>query len=211
MNRLAAQMQFLLTCDQLKNIIRTTTLHNGSRMENSAEHSWHLALMALTLAEHAPAGTDMNRVIQLLLLHDLVEIYAGDTFFDVSAADLQQQAEQEWQAAKQLFGLLPEDQQKHFLDLFEEFETQKTPEAQYARALDALQPMLLTWGQGGLGCTEKHPDLTMERLLKLKEKHLRRFPVLWEFVLELLQDAVKAGILHSTPGAEENASEHHPA
>ena len=195
MERLAAQIQFLLTCDQLKNVIRTTTLHDGSRQENSAEHSWHLALMALTLAEHAPAGTDMQQVVRMLLIHDLVEIYAGDTFFAVSEADLLEQQQKEAEAASALFGLLPADQGLHFRKLWDEFEAQQTPEAQFARALDALQPMLLTWGGMGKGCTDKFPDLTREKLLGLKQKHLERFPTLWSCATQVLDEAAGRGVL----------------
>ncbi|GEM44607.1 HD domain-containing protein [Deinococcus cellulosilyticus] len=197
MERLAAQIHFLLVCDQLKTVIRTTTLHDGSRYENSAEHSWHLALMAVTLSEHAPKGTDIQKVVRLLLVHDLVEIHAGDTFFAVSAAGLQEQSEKEAQAASALFGLLPADQQQEFQTLWEEFEAQETREAHFAKALDALQPMLLTWGGNGLGCTERHPDLTREKLLDLKQKPLQRFPSLWAYARQLLDQAASRGTIPS--------------
>lgn len=195
MQRLAAQIQFLLTCDQLKNVIRTTTLHDGSRFENSAEHSWHLALMALTLSEHAPDGTNIQQVVQMLLIHDLVEIYAGDTFFAVSEAGLLEQQQKETEAASALFGMLPEDQGLQFRKLWDEFESQQTPEAHFAKALDALQPMLLTWGGKGVGCTEKHPDLTREKLLGFKQKHLHRFPTLWDYAKQVLDEAALRGVL----------------
>jgi putative hydrolase of HD superfamily len=199
MPRLDDQIAFLLTCDQLKNVTRTTRLHDDSRFENSAEHSWHLALMVLTLGESAPAGTNLNRVTELLLVHDLVEIYAGDTFFDVSSEAHRQQAEDEGRAAGRLFSLLPEDQRGRFHGLWQEFEARQTPEARFARALDALQPLLLSWGPGGVGCTARHPDLTRERLLGLKQRHLEDFPDLWAYTQRLLDTAVRNGTMPAAP------------
>lgn len=192
---LDARIAFLLTCDQLKGVTRTTRLHDDSRFENSAEHSWHLALMVLTLGESAPVGTNLTRVTELLLVHDLVEIYAGDTFFDVSSETQRQQAERERRAAVRLYSLLPEDQRGRWQGMWEEFEARETPEARFARALDALQPMLLTWGPGGTGCTARHPDLTRERLLGLKQQHLEAFPALWAYTQRLLDTAVRNGTL----------------
>lgn len=195
MTRLTAQLDFLLTCDRLKSVSRTTFLHDGSRAENSAEHSWHLALMALTLGEYAPAGTDLERVIRLLLVHDLVEIGAGDLHFDAGAAAQAAQMKAEEQAAIQLFGLLPAPQAAEFLALWHEFEAQQTTEARFARALDALQPMLLTWGRGGVGCQARFPDLTRARVLALKEPRLSEFPALWQAAQQLLAEAAAAGIV----------------
>lgn len=197
--RLAAQIDFLLACDQLKQVQRTTFLFDGSRAENSAEHSWHLALMALTLAEYAPPDADINRVLRLLLVHDLVEIYAGDTHFDTDAAGKAAQQASEVRAAEQLFALLPPDQQALFHDLWQEFEAQETPEARFAKALDALQPMLLTWGQtaggvSGVGCAESYPELTRQRVLTLKEPRLQEFPALWKLAQDLLKRAEQNGL-----------------
>ncbi|WP_261664200.1 HD domain-containing protein [Deinococcus sp. Marseille-Q6407] len=197
---LAAQLDFLLSCDRLKSVVRTTRLHDGSRPENSAEHSWHLALMALTLAEYAPAGTDMAQVVRLLLVHDLVEIGAGDLHFDAQAEALAAQAAAEAKAAKQLFGLLPEPQAAKFTALWQEYEVQRTPESRFAKALDSLQPMLLTWGQtadgaGGLGCAGAVPELTVRRVLKLKRSALADFPQLWQAAERLLQEAERAGVI----------------
>lgn len=203
MPRLDDQITFLLSCDRLKGVERTTFLHDGSRPENSAEHSWHLALMALTLGEYAPPGTDLGQVVRLLLVHDLVEIHAGDTFFDVTGAQLAQQSENERRAAQALFGLLPAPQGEQFQTLWEEFEAAQTPEARFARALDALHPMLLTWGEGAPGCADRHPDLNRERVLRLKEPRLGEFPALWALAQEMLQEAQKTGLL---PPEQETAS-----
>lgn len=192
--RLRAQIGFLMTCDRLKTVQRSTFLHDNSRPENSAEHSWHLALMALTLAEHAPPTTDTGHVVRLLLVHNLVEIHAGDLHFAADQATQERQTKAEGEAAQTLFSLLPRDQRATFHALWEEFEAQHTAEARFARALDALQPMLLTWA-GGSGCSEQEPELTAERVLHLKEPRLREFLALWALAQTVISEAVTAGTL----------------
>ncbi|MDB9495587.1 HD domain-containing protein [Spirulina major CS-329] len=154
--RLMAQVRFIVEIDRLKTVLRQTKLADGSRRENSAEHSWHLALMAIALADYAPLGVDLHRAIALLLVHDLVEIDAGDTFcYDVAGnAD---KAEREQRAADRIFGLLPSDQGQDYRELWDEFEAGETVTAQFAIALDRLQPFLLnlanhggTWREHGI-------------------------------------------------------------
>ncbi|GAA1456658.1 HD domain-containing protein [Nocardiopsis exhalans] len=146
--RLNAQLRFILEVDKLKRVLRQNLLVDGSRRENSAEHSWHLALSARTFAEHAPEGTDIDRVTEMLLIHDIVEIDAGDTFlFD--QVNTETQAERERAAADRLFPLLPEDQAVRARELWEEFEARLTPEARFARAVDRLAPMLANWHNEG--------------------------------------------------------------
>ncbi len=137
--RLDAQMAFLTEACRLKSITRATTLCDGSRPENSAEHSWHLALYALVLSEHAPDGVDPARVIRMLLLHDLVEIDAGDTPI-YAQADRAAIARAETAAADRIFGLLPPDQAETMRALWDEFEAAQTPDARFAKALDRFQP-----------------------------------------------------------------------
>jgi len=146
---LAQQISFVLEADRLKTVLRQSTITDGSRHENSAEHSWHLALMALTLAEHAPPGTDLGRVTAMVVLHDLVEIDAGDLFLYSDAAAQARQEEAERAAADRLFAILPGAQAARLRGLWEEFEERRTPEARFARALDRLQPMLLNMQTGG--------------------------------------------------------------
>lgn len=146
--RLNAQLRFLLEVDKLKRILRQNLLVDGSRRENSAEHSWHLALTARTFAEYAPEGTDVDKVVEMLVLHDIVEIDAGDTFlFDQVSS--QTQAERERAAADRIFPLLPEDQAERARALWEEFEARVTAEARFARAVDRLSPMLANWHNEG--------------------------------------------------------------
>lgn len=146
---LQSQLRFVLEADRLKTVTRQSPIADGSRRENSAEHSWHLALMALVLAEHAPPGTDLCRVSTMLLLHDLVEIDAGDLFLYADADAHARQEESERAAADRIFAILPGTQAAGLRALWEEFEERRTPEARFARALDRLQPMLLNMQTGG--------------------------------------------------------------
>lgn len=193
MDRLRAQIAFLLTCDRLKSVTRQNRLHDGSRDENAAEHSWHLALMALTLAEYAAPDTNMGRVVELLVIHDLVEVYAGDAYFELPGEALAAHALKEAEAADRLFALLPSGQQRHFRGLWDEFEARQTPEARFACALDALHPLLMTWGPGGKGSA--YLDLTAQRVLARKREVLGEFPQLWALVEQTLAEAVNTGIL----------------
>ncbi|MCV3270870.1 HD domain-containing protein [Roseobacter sinensis] len=147
-DRLSAQIAFLNEADKLKSVLRASRLHDDSRFENSAEHSWHVMLHALVLAEHAPEGVQAARVLQMLLIHDLVEIDAGDTPIhgevDVAAQEAAEQA-----AADRLFGLLPEDQAAAYRALWEEFEAAETRDAQFAKAIDRLTTPLANLENGG--------------------------------------------------------------
>ena len=146
--RLLAQMEFLREVDKLKNVLRRTSLMDGSRRENSAEHSWHISLAAMILAEYSNQPVNMLRVLQLLLMHDIVEIDAGDTFaFDMAAKA--SQADRENLAAERIFGLLPTDQRATFLELWAEFEGGETAEAKFAAALDRLLPVLTNFANEG--------------------------------------------------------------
>ncbi|WP_244504568.1 HD domain-containing protein [Jannaschia faecimaris] len=145
-------MSFLKEADRLKSVMRATRLADGSRHENSAEHSWHLTLYALTLADHAPSGVRIERVVRMLILHDLVEIDAGDTpIFGTGSAtqDADEQA-----AADRIFGLLPEAQARDFRELWDEFEAAETPDAVFAKSLDRFQPPTLNLANGGGSWTD---------------------------------------------------------
>jgi putative hydrolase of HD superfamily len=149
MDPLDSQLRFLSEADQLKTVLRQSTLIDVSRQENSAEHSWHLALMALVLQGHAPAGTDISRVVAMVLLHDLVEIDAGDLFVYAGEEAQARQEVAERAAADRIFALLPAPQAATFRALWDEFEERRTQEAKFARALDRLQPMLVNYQTGG--------------------------------------------------------------
>jgi len=146
---LERQIRFVLEADLLKTVARQSRITDGSRHENSAEHSWHLAVMALALAGHAPPGTDLARVMAMLVVHDMVEIDAGDLFVYADSAALARQEEAEHAAADRIFALLPDPQAAAVRGLWDEFEERRTQEARFARALDRLQPMLLNMRTGG--------------------------------------------------------------
>jgi putative hydrolase of HD superfamily len=173
-DRLSRLVAFLAVVYLLKTVVRNTRITDGSRNENSAEHSWHLALMATTFAEHAPPGADINHAIELLLLHDIVEIDAGDTdCYD--AEGYRTKAARETAAADRLFGLLPDDQADRMRALWQEFEANETPSARYANALDRLQPMLLVrharYRDWALRATTREQVLG-RRLSELSSRHV---------------------------------------
>ncbi|WGX94307.1 HD family hydrolase [Nocardioides sp. L-11A] len=146
--RLAAQLRFVAEADKLKTVLRASPLAAADRRENDAEHSWHLALMVVLLAEYADEPIDVGHAVKLVVIHDLVEIYAGDSpVFVPGAAD--DQEERESAAADRLFGLLPLDQASELRALWDEFEAGVTPEARFGKAMDRLEPMLLNWLAGG--------------------------------------------------------------
>ncbi len=146
--RLADQLAFIIEMDRLKHVLRRSPLADGSRRENSAEHSWHLAVMAMTLAEYANDPIDVAKVLRMVLVHDIVEIDAGDTFA-YDATGYEDKDEREQRAADLLFGLLPDDQAAEFRALWDEFEQRATPEARFANALDRLAPLTLNYLNGG--------------------------------------------------------------
>lgn len=197
MERLERQIAFVRELDKLKSVQRQTWLMDASRRENSAEHSWHIAVMALVLAEYAPGDDlDLGRVLQMLLVHDVVEIDAGDTFCYDRAA-VAGQAAHEMRAAERLFGLLPPDQARHFRQLWEEFEAQQTPESLMANALDRLQPILNNYYSGGKSWRAN--GITRDQVQERNRVAAGGAPVLWEHIEDLLQRAVRRGILKEKP------------
>jgi putative hydrolases of HD superfamily len=146
--RLRAQLEFIAEADKLKTILRASPLAAADRRENDAEHSWHLALMVLLLAEYADEPIDVGHAVKLVIIHDMVEIYAGDSpVFD--AAAVVDQVEREIAAAERLFTMLPPDQAGEIRALWDEFEAAQTPEARFCKAMDRLEPMLLNWVNRG--------------------------------------------------------------
>ena len=195
--RLSQQIQFIQEIDQLKQVLRQSLLMDGSRQENSAEHSWHLALMAIALADYAPEGVDLSKAIKLALLHDLVEIDAGDTFcYDIAAN--QDKALREVKAADRIFGLLPKDQGTELRALWEEFEAQVTPTAKFAGALDRLQPLL--HNQQTQGGTWKIHGINRSQVMQRMQPIKTGAPALWPFILQVIEDCIAAGYLE--PGRD---------
>ena len=190
MLRFEQQLLFLKEIEGMKQILRQTMLADYSRQENDAEHSWHFAVMAMILAEYADPEVNLYRVLKMALVHDLVEVYAGDTFaYDEQGNRDKEQREQ--QAADRIFGMLPEDQGKELRSLWEEFDAMETKDALYAACIDRLQPFINnyytqghTWRRGGVT-----PQQVYQRMEPVK----RGTPKLWEFVEFVIQDGKRKG------------------
>ncbi len=191
--RFKRQIEFILEVDKLKQIFRRTTLLDRSRQENSAEHSWHIALIVLVLSEYADEDhLDFLHVIKLLLAHDLVEIDAGDTYcYDESG--VQDQNAREKKAADRIFSLLPEDQAKSFRVLWDEYEDRKTPESRFANALDRFQPLLHNYFTRGH--TWRQYGIQKKQVLARMQPVDEGSSFLWDYVVSLIDDAVEKGFL----------------
>lgn len=187
--RLDAQFAFLMEADKLKQVIRATTLADGSRRENSGEHSWHLALYTLVLADHAGPGVCIDRVVKMLLLHDLVEIDVGDVPIHSANGEAHGSAEvaaAEARAADRIFGLLPADMGTELRALWEEFEAAETPDAVFAKSLDRVQPVLHNLASGGGSWTEY--QVIFDQLeARVGQKVARGAPRIWTYVRARLQ------------------------
>jgi putative hydrolase of HD superfamily len=196
-SRLARQVQFIVEVDKLKDIYRQTVLIHSGRAENDAEHSWHLCLLVIVLAEHANLpNLDLLRVLKMLIIHDLVEIDAGDTF----AYDAQRMADQyarETQAAERIFGLLPDDQTREFRALWEEFEAKETAEARFASAVDRFQPVLLNLLTQG-SAWRRH-GVTHDRVVARNRPIAEGSSALWDYAEAMLREAVQDGRLPPGP------------
>ena len=182
---LLKQMEFLIEIDKVKSIYRKSKTFSGEKYENDAEHSWHICLMAMVLSKHSHEPIDVNKVIKMLLIHDIVEIDAGDTFLYAENRD--EVFEKEKQAAERIFGLLPEVQRTEFFDLWLEFEEKKTPEAKFAGSIDRLQPMLAnflndgsTWKENGV----KYDQVYQKNKVIDEGSH-----ALWDYAENILMQA----------------------
>ena len=190
MERLKKQMEFIVEVDKVKNIIRQTYLADGNRKENDAEHSWHLALMAVLLKEYSNEEVDLAKVVPMVLIHDLVEIDAGDTYaYDEAGAETKR--ERETKAADRIFGMLPEDQCKWFRELWEEFEAYETPEAKFAHVLDNCQPLLLNDASNGRSWAEH--GVRKSQIYKRNEHTSEGSVEIWEYMKELIDKHIRLG------------------
>lgn len=188
--RLDQQLSFILEIDKLKTVLRQTLLIDKSRRENSAEHSWHLAVMAMLLAEYAVEPIDQLRTIKMLLIHDIVEVDAGDTFAYDTAGNSDKD-EREQRAADRLFGLLPVEQGRELRALWDEFEGRQTTESKYANALDRLQPLLHNWHTEG-GTWRIH-NVSRDKVLKRMEPVKIGMPEIYPLIEKIVADACRAG------------------
>ena len=191
-DRLERQIRFILEIDALKGVLRQTHLVGAGRRENSAEHSWHVAVMAVVLAEHANQPVDVGRVVRMLLLHDVVEVDAGDTYVYDPVATAGKN-EREARAADRLFGMLPADQGRDLRALWEEFEEQTTPEARFAAALDRLIPVLHNCATGGRSWREH--GITADRVIGRNQRMGEGSRALWSYALARIREAVARGDL----------------
>jgi len=191
-DRLEKQIGFIVEVDKLKQVLRQSYLTDRTRKENDAEHSWHLALMTVLLFEYGQDGIDVLRVVKMVLVHDVVEIDAGDTFaYDKQGHETK--AEREGMAADRIFNLLPADAAEEVFELWNEFELRQTPEARFAAALDRFQPILLNYHSGGK--TWKDHGITVNQVLDRNRHMGEGAPELWAYAKRLIDQAVEKGYL----------------
>lgn len=190
--RLKKQMEFLLEVDKLKFIQRQTYLSDGKRKENDAEHSWHLAMMAVLLAEHSNEELDLVKVITMVLIHDIVEIDAGDTYA-YDAAGNESKRQREVKAANRIFHILPQDQAKKLRDIWEEFEAYETPEAKFAHVCDNVQPLMLNDATKGLSWKEH--EVKKSQVLARNQRIAQGSVTMRNYVDEMINKNVESGNL----------------
>lgn len=192
MDNLSKQVDFIKEIDKLKYIQRKTKLFNSERNENDAEHSWHLAMMAIVLAEHSNEKIDLLKVIKMVLIHDIVEIDAGDIFLYDTQMN-HGNTEEETKAAKRIFGLLPENQAEEFIQIWEEFEKGETNEAKFAKSMDRFEPLLQnTSNNGG---TWKEFDVDHEKVYEKKKVIDKGSNTIWNYAKNVINESVEKGIL----------------
>ena len=190
MERLEQQMNFIMEVDKLKNIIRQNYISDGSRKEDDADHSWHLALMCVLLREYSNEEINLAKAMTMVLIHDIVEIDAGDTYAYDDEGN-QSKAQRELAAADRIFHLLPGDQADHLRGLWDEFEEGITAEAKFASTLDKIQPLLLNAKSGGISWKEHKVKLS--QIMKRNEKTKEGSDVLWDYELKVIQEQIEKG------------------
>lgn len=192
MERILQQIAFIHEIDKVKYIQRKTRLFDSERCENDAEHSWHLAMMTMVLAEHSNVPIDVLKVLKMVLIHDIVEIDAGDIFL-YDAQQNHTNTEAEHMAAERIFGLLPSEQAADFIEIWDEFETGLTPEAKFARAMDRLEPLLQNFSNKG--GTWKTYDVGFDKVFDKKQAIEHGASDLWDFAKTILNQSVELGYL----------------
>lgn len=190
--KIKKQIEFIITIDEMKNVLRRNLVVDGSRRENDAEHSWHLAVMAMILEEYSADKVDISKVLKIALVHDLVEVYAGDTFaYDVKGNE--DKLDREIMAAEKLFGMLGDGQGDEIRALWDEFEAKETPESKYANAIDRLQPLILNYLTNGH--TWKLGDVHAPQIYKRMDIIRTATPELWHIVEGIISTSIEAGLL----------------
>lgn len=188
--RFEDQIKFILEIDKEKNILRQTHLSNNGRRENDAEHAWHMAIMIYLLREYANHEIDLAKTMMMALIHDVVEIDAGDTYA-YDSAGLATQKEREEKAAERIFGLLPEEQREEMKALFQEFEDYETPEARFAHVMDNFQPLLLNHSNNGNDWREH--GVAKSQIYKRNSKTGTGSEEIWQYMQQLIEENVKKG------------------
>ncbi|MBQ8804268.1 MAG: HD domain-containing protein [Tyzzerella sp.] len=192
MTRLEEQIAFIVEIDKVKNVFRQSYLADGKRRENDAEHSWHIALMAVLLQEYVGEPVDVAKVMTMVLIHDLVEIDAGDTYaYDLDG--IATKRERELAAAERIFGMLPEDQGANFRALWEEFEEYETADAKFAHLLDNFQPLLLNIASGGISWKEH--EVRKAQIYKRNEKIEETSKPIWEYMKKVIDENIEKGFI----------------
>lgn len=191
-DRMIQQIAFIHEIDKLKYIQRKTRLFNSDRSENDAEHSWHLAMMTIVLAEHSNTKIDVLKVLKMVLIHDIVEIDAGDIFL-YDQVNSHSNTEEERKAAERIFGMLPDDQAKELMEIWEEFEAGKTEEAKFAKAMDRLEPLLQN--VSNKGGTWKEFDVDYSNVYKTQLVIKDGSAAIWNVAEPMIEDSVKKGFL----------------
>lgn len=191
-DRLKSQLEFLVEIDKMKSVLRRTLIIDGSRRENDAEHSWHLAMLAMVLEEYSEREINISRVVRMCLVHDLVEVYAGDTFaYDEKGYE--DKLARENAAADKLFSMLPPEQGSEFRALWEEFDEAQTADAMYAAAMDRLQPIMNNFMTNGH--TWREGKVTSDKVLDRMQKIKQATPELWPVVEYIVNTSIERGIL----------------
>lgn len=199
-NRLQGQLAFFREIDKLKQVFRQTLLLDGSRLENDAEHSWHLAMMALTFKDYAPTpDIDIGKVLKLVILHDLVEIDAGDVY-TYDDFDPEEKRRKEQAGADRIFNILPKDQADELMDLWHEYEAKATPEALFAGAMDKLQPFLHNYYVDH-NSWRLH-DVPKARVIEKMSIIKKGAPKLWDLTMQLIEEADAAGLFADSEDKE---------
>lgn len=191
-NKLEKQIAFIKEIDKVKYILRQSTLFNSDRRENDAEHSWHLAVMAIVLAGYSDKPIDLLKVLKMVLIHDIVEIDAGDTFIYSTTKD-HDNTEEELAAAKRIFGILPAKQAEELIEIWKEFEAAETDEAKFAKSLDRFEPLLQSATNNG-GTWVEH-DVPYHKVYDVNKAIKNGSTTLWNYAENLLNESVEKGFL----------------
>jgi putative hydrolases of HD superfamily len=195
MERLLKQIDFLVEADKLKNILRRNYISDGSKRENDAEHSWYFSLAAMILSEYSNNTIDIQKVIKMAIIHDIVEVYAGDTFiYDEKAKETQKEREQI--ASEKIFGLLPEDQKIHYLELWNEFEENTTNESKFAKSIDRIVAVLLNLKSNGTAWKEH--KIEYSRVYEINSKIAEGSSTLWLYIKAMLDKNKDSGLFYNS-------------